>query len=81
MSTPNSPWDEGRDGSYTGGSYGFGDPVPGDLTAGGDLAAQADRATQEQLPGANTQPGADLPPAGRFTYPWLRGPGGALADD
>ena len=39
-----------------------------------------EEAFDAQLPG-DPHPGADLPSAGRFTYPYLRGPGGALADD
>jgi hypothetical protein len=72
-------WDLNRDGSYTGGDYGFGDQTPGDVDAG-PAAAQIDGAFAEQLPG-DPHPGAELPDPGRFTYPYLRGPGGSLTDD
>jgi hypothetical protein len=77
-----SPFDVGRDGSYTGGSYGFGDPTAGDLAS--DHEAQVAEGFSTQLPdddGDDAGVGADLPSAGRFTYPWLRGEGGRLADD
>jgi hypothetical protein len=71
-----SPYNQARDGNA--GGYGFGDPTPGDLAS--DHEAQTAEGFDGQLPG-DPHPGADLPPAGRFTYPYLRGPGGALADD
>lgn len=68
-----SPYSAGRDGNAApGNNFGDyqGDADDGALKAGFD----------EQLPG-DPRPGEAMPGAGRFTYPYLRGPGGRLADD
>lgn len=77
-----SPFDVGRDGGGSGGSYGFGDPTAGDLNSG--VAAQVAEGFSTHLPdddGDDAGAGVEAQPAGRFTYPYLRGPGGRLADD
>lgn len=68
-----SPYNAGRD-SNADPSNAFGD-YKGD---GKDSVAEA--AFDAQLPG-DPRPGEAMPGAGRFTYPYLRGPGGTLADD
>jgi hypothetical protein len=76
-----SPYDVGRDGSGSG-SYGFGDPTAGDLVSGHE--AQAAQGFSTHLPdddGDDAGAGVEAQPPSRFTYPYLRGPGGRLADD
>jgi hypothetical protein len=69
-----SPFDAGRDGS----TGGYGVDAQSDIPDG--HVGAMDAAFDAQLPG-DPRPGEAEPGAGRFTYPYLRGPGGRLADD
>jgi hypothetical protein len=68
-----NPFNAGRD-SNADPSNDFGD------YKGRNAAGAAEEGFDAQLPG-DPRPGEAVPGAGRFTYPYLRGPGGALADD
>lgn len=68
-----SAYDAGRD-SNAAPSNAFGD------YKGRDDAGAAEEGFDAQLPG-DQRPGEAEPGAGRFTYPYLRGRGGKLADD
>lgn len=70
-----SPYDQVRDGGT--GGYGFSDPTLGDLAS--DHEAQAAEGFDTQLPVGSPE-GTERQDPSRFTYPSVRGPGGALAD-
>jgi hypothetical protein len=67
-----SPFDAGRDSNAGPDNF-------GDYGSDGDDGAAKD-GFDGQMPG-DPRPGEAAPGAGRFTYPYLRGPGGKLADD
>lgn len=70
-----SAYDAGRD-SNAAPSNDFGDYHDGADSHAGAMESAFDA----QLPG-DPRPGEAEPGAGRFTYPYLRGAGGKLADD